>query len=154
MSSFHERLHRLYGGEKKDETDDGASWIPHRPYGRDDLVARLKQETPSQVDLGEARAQELLELQTRMAVIKDDFFEQVANYLLQRYGESRLEDRLTHFAQSWDDQYEKYGDDLIFALGQVVDDLNEGNIVNYDGYLNKKTAKELVRQYRLSLKQR
>lgn len=139
MSSLTERLQKLYG-DKKEPTGD--SWIPHRNYKKGSLWSEMRANATPVEGVGSARMEEILLL----AKTKAEIFERTAYYLLEEYGEDKLEVRLGNFADSWDVLFEKYGEDLIYALIDKLEQLNEEPFVNHMGYINKKTAKNEVRR--------
>ena len=74
-----------------------------------------------------------------------DIWEQTINFLRENYEEDKLDEKFNHFQTSWDKQYEKWGNDLVIALGEQTDDVN---FVNHEGYLDKETVEELVKDVR------
>lgn len=147
MSNFNEKLRRIYGGEAN-EKKEPTSWIPHRYYKKEDEYSRLRAEAPHAEGTTPSQMEEAIETNTILNACKEDIFGQVALYLLERYGEKGLEERLVHFQESWDSQYERHGDDLVIALAEMTDSLFETPFVNFNGYINKKVAKEAVRNIR------
>lgn len=74
-----------------------------------------------------------------------DIWEQTINFLRENYEEEKLEQKFENFQASWDKQYEKWGNDLVIALGEQTDNIN---FVNHEGFLDKKTVEELVKDVR------
>lgn len=74
-----------------------------------------------------------------------DIWEQVIEYFRDNYGEETIQAKLANFEESWDIQYEKWGNDLIIALGEHTDDVN---FVGHEGYLNKEVTQSLVKDIR------
>jgi len=148
MSSFNERMMNVYG--KKDEADKtGSSWIPKRMHRKGDKFAVLRESAPEADGLSSHRIEEMMQRESYIVQGKLEIFEQVAIYLLERYGEKGLEERLAHFEVSWEEQYAKHGPELILALGEMTDTQMESPFVNHRGYINKKVAKEAIRQVRI-----
>ena len=151
MSSFNERMMNLYGKREEPEKT-GTSWIPKRLHYKGDMSAELREGAPEADGLSSQRIEKMMQHETLMTQGKMEIFEQVAVYLLERYGEKGLEERLAHFGVSWEEQYAKHGPDLISALVEMIDTQMENPFVNYRGYINKKVAKEAIRQLRIRRK--
>jgi len=128
------------------------SWIPRRKFNKGDILAQMREENQVTDELSTVRAERTLEDNIILCQARDDIFEQVAAYLLLEYGESRLEERVRNFCESWDSQYDKHGDDLIIALAEMTDALPDRPFVNYAGYINKEIAKQAVRDLRMRRK--
>jgi len=144
MSGFDERMRKTYGATE--EIKPSSSWIPKRLYRKGDLQSEIKSQTPKDVGIGQHRAQEVLQYEQILAEAKLDIFEQVAEYLLERYGDAGLEGRLGKFSQSWEELSLTYGTDLVVALGGMTDDLDDNPFVKHTGVLNKVVVREAVRQ--------
>ncbi len=71
-----------------------------------------------------------------------DIWEQTINFLRENYGEEKLEEKYANFETSWEKLHEKWGNDLIIALGEQTDDIN---FINHEGFLNKEVVAELVK---------
>ena len=124
------------------------SWIPKRKYNRGDVMAQMREAGQNPDELSMIRVERTLDDNIILCQARDDIFEQVAAYLLVEYGETRLEERIGNFCESWSSQYEKYGDDLIIALAEMTDALFETPFVNHAGYINKEVAKQAVKNIR------
>ena len=144
MGGFNEKMRKAYGATEKQDT--GSSLVPKRLYRKGDLKSEIKSQTPKDTGVGQCRAEELIQYEQILAEAKLDIFEQVAVYLLERYGEAGLEGRLVKFNDSWEKLSLKYGTDLIVALGGMTDDLVDNPFVKHNGVLNKIVVREAIRQ--------
>jgi len=143
MSSLIEKLQRIY--QPKD-TQESSSWIPKRKYRKGDLISEIRSGAPQADGVSSQRAEEMLGMEAVLYQTKEDIFEQVAIYLLERYGEKDLDVRLANFVESWESLYDKYGSDLIYALGPLVDSLYDEPFVQHMGHLKKVAVREEVRK--------
>lgn len=148
MREFRDRLSQTY--QPKDNCVDSASWIPHRNFRKGDRQSELRANATKATGPSAARIEEVMDTETLLSQAREDIFISVAEYLLERYGEQGYEERLANFSRSWDEQFGRYGSDLILALCPLVEDLldtaEDNKIVNFRGQLKKKTAKEEVRK--------
>lgn len=152
MANLSEKLLSVYG-QPKETNPDSNSWITKRKYREGDLCGELREIYSDQEVLSEVRVGEVLDKETVIKDCKEDIFTTVAEYLLAEYGEDGLETRLTNFGESWQKMFDKYGDDLVYALAERTDDINEDPFVNFAGYLNKEMVKGLVSSIRARAKQ-
>lgn len=74
-----------------------------------------------------------------------DIWEQTIEFLKENYGEDKIGEKFAHFETSWEKQYDKWGNDMIIALGEQTDDVN---FINHEGYLDKEVVEELVKDIR------
>lgn len=110
-------------------------------------MEKIKTLTPDEKKLKRLREnlQENAEMMEVLNLALTDIWEQVAIFLADNYGEEKWQEKMDHFDESWVKMYEKYGNDLIIALGEQTDDIN---FVNHEGYIDKHEADELVSDVR------
>ena len=144
MPNFSERLMGIYGN-KSSESDENSSWIPKRKHIKDDLLGELREIASQATGLSAQETDKIIKENLILAQAKDDIFSQVAQYLLDEYGDDGYEIRFSHFNESWERMYEKYGDQLILALAEITDDLALDPFVNFSGYIDKDKVKEQIK---------
>ena len=132
-------------GNKSSESGDNSSWIPKRKHFKDDLLGELREIASQSTGLSAQETDKIIKENLILTQAKDDIFSQVAQYLLGEYGDDGYEIRFSHFNESWERMYEKYGDQLILALAEITDDLALDPFVNFSGYIDKDKVKEQIK---------
>lgn len=140
-----ERLSKLYGNPEQPKTK--ADWIPKR-LGNDP-IAQLKRTLPKATELSQNRASDLLEDQSTRETAALLIREQAEITLKELCGEKKIEIKMEHFDQSWEkimnDEFEEDGETLLLAMLEMA---NEGELVGYDGYIDKKNLKKKLKELR------
>lgn len=113
--------------EKRETGAD--SWIPKKPFGNDPMVLLERK-----LDRNQEESEKTINNLEFLAVIKMDIFEQVEIYLLEKHGENMLPRKMGHFNESWGKFYERYGNVIIIALGELTDEIE---FLNHEGYIDK-----------------
>lgn len=136
MSSIQERLARLY---PEQAPKDNASWIPKRtrdvsPEGK----LRENREKTAEAETQDAEMQVLL----NEAI--DEIFAAVEDYLFDKFGAGpAFENRLENFTGSFESYYDKLGVILVWALGEMTDEMN---FLKQNGHLIHDIVEQKIRE--------
>ncbi|OGD81383.1 hypothetical protein A2572_01110 [Candidatus Collierbacteria bacterium RIFOXYD1_FULL_40_9] len=85
---------------------------------------------------------ETVEMMETLNLALVDIWEQVAIYIREKYGDEKFDEKFRNFDKSWEKLHEKYGNDLVIALGEQTDEVN---FINHEGYLDKEVVAQLVK---------
>jgi hypothetical protein len=135
MKEINDQLKRRYA-EASEKPKVTASWIKNRPNGSDtqELVRR-------QINRNQEEKDKTINNEEFLKDIKDDIFQQVEEYLLEKHGKEEFTRKMAHFNESWDKFYARYGNLLILSLGELTDDIE---FLNHEGYMDKyKVSKQM-----------
>ncbi len=135
MTEILDNLSRRYKSETPKKVSSN-SWIPTRPNGSDPKEMLRRQINKDQPD-----KEKTINNEEFITPIREDIFEQVGVYLLEEHGEEKFAEKWEHFNESWTKFFDRYGNLLILALGELTDEID---FLNKEGFIDKfKACKQM-----------
>lgn len=135
MKEIHDQLRRRYAGSLENPKAS-SSWIHKKANGSDpqEMVRR-------QINRNQEEKDKTINNEEFLRVIREDIFQQVAEYLMEKHGEEEFSRKMDHFNESWEKFYNRYGNLLILSLGELTDEIE---FLNQEGFMDKyKVGKQM-----------
>ncbi len=140
MGDLQNRLLGLYP-EKGPQSSN--SWIPKRPFHLDPvdkLRNNLAEEMAEKAAL-EAESQRLEELMNEAI---EEIFACVEDLFERELGQGpALENRIYNFTMSWNSQFQRHGVKLVWAIGEMTEEMN---FVNRAGFIKIDLVKAKINE--------
>lgn len=129
MASLHDKLLGKYPEKGLQPSN---SWIPKRQFQLDP-TERLRQNLLDEIAGREAKEEEERVLETLMQDAIEEIFASVEDWFERELGQGpALENRLYNFKASWENQFNRHGVILVWAIGEMTEEMN---FVNKAGFI-------------------
>ncbi len=140
MASLNERLLDLYPENKPQSSP---SWIPKRPHHLDP-VDKFRKDLAQEMAEKAAMEEEAQRLGELMDEAIEEIFVCVEDLFESKLGQGQaLENRIYNFTMSWNSQFQRHGPKLVWAIGEMTEEMN---FVNHAGFIRIDLVKAKINE--------